>query len=42
MRDIIRQKFLQNEHLMANLMNDTHEVYYEMTTDKYWATGQRL
>lgn len=23
-------------------MKDTHDKFYEMTTDRYWATGQRL
>lgn len=42
MQEIIRQKFIQNDHLMMKLLRDTHEHYYEMTTDLYWATGQRL
>lgn len=42
MTEIIRQKFLQNQHLMDKLKNDAHEKYYEMTTDQFWATGQRL
>lgn len=42
MTEIIRQKFIQNDHLMDRLMKDEHDKYYEMTVDQLWATGQRL
>lgn len=42
MEELIRQKFRQNEKLRGKLLNDGYQNYYEMTTDKYWATGSRL
>lgn len=42
MQETIRQKFIQNEHLLKKLISDTHDKYYKMTTDHLWATGQRL
>lgn len=42
MEELIRQKFRQNEKLRIKLLNDGCQNYYEMTTDKKWATGSRL
>lgn len=42
MEELIREKFKQNPRLRYLLENDTHEKFYEMTTDKWWATGVRI
>lgn len=42
MKELIKEKFLQNERLRDKLVYDGYSSYYEMTTDKKWATGVRL
>lgn len=42
MKELIKEKFLQNARLRDKLVYDGYSDYYEMTTDKKWATGVRL
>lgn len=39
MKAIIKEKFLQNPHLMNKLVNSPFTRFYEMTTNLKWATG---
>lgn len=39
MKSIIKEKFLQNPHLMKKLVDSPFTKFYEMTTNLKWATG---
>lgn len=39
---LVREKFLRNKKLRDRFLEDTHEEYYEMTSDKRWGTGMHI
>lgn len=42
MEEIMKEKFIQNPHLMERLVSSTYSDFYEMTTDRKWGTGFKI
>lgn len=42
METLIQEKFKKNAHLQRKLESDPHTGFFELTSDKKWASGVRL